>query len=241
MEGGDLLKAAVYGCIVSLTRKSGYCYASNKYIAEKFDVHPVTVSKKVNELQEEGWIRTEIEQNHSRKIYLNKLITLNPETKGVKSQDLGGVKSQDLHSNINISNKRKKAATPLPTEELEEELTYEEDEELKPYNPLKRKKPLKKNEKNAVVKLCNMFAHLAGINTPIDAKPWLRPISGLYKACGKDYQATIDFMRKGIAYFEDRELSYTPHTLYKNKPLIDKWVSEEQQERESKFNNGLYA
>jgi hypothetical protein len=47
-------------------------------------------------------------------------------------------------------------------------------------------------------------------------------------------------MRDGIAYFENRGLSYTPHTLYKNKPLIEKWLKEEQTKEDDKYNSPLY-
>lgn len=245
-EGGDMLKAMIYGLVSSLTKKEGYCYASNKYIAEKLGVHPQTVSKKVSELVEEEWLQIELLDNHRRRLYLYKLKTIRPETKGVSLQakggkptDLGGGKPTDLYSNINNSIKRKEAAELLPSDEEIEEITYEEYD--KPYQPLKRKKkPLRKSEQNAVAKLCNMFSVLAGIEGDVDAKPWVRPISGLYKACNKDYQATINFMRDGIAYFENRGLSYTPHTLYKNKPLIEKWLKEEQNKEDEKYNSPLY-
>lgn len=64
----------LYGDIASLTHKDGYCYASNSFLAEEFDVTPQAISKWVNMLKDKGYIRVEMLYNGTevkqRKIYL---------------------------------------------------------------------------------------------------------------------------------------------------------------------------
>lgn len=58
----------LYGEITALAQKEGYCWASNKYFADLYDVNTNTVSKWVNELVKAGFVSVLIEQGVSRKI-----------------------------------------------------------------------------------------------------------------------------------------------------------------------------
>ena len=72
-EEGNLTKAMLFGLITSLTNRKGYCYASNKYLAEKFNRKDKSIiSKYISELESGGWIITEIdkEAGNKRKIWL---------------------------------------------------------------------------------------------------------------------------------------------------------------------------
>ena len=65
----------VYGIISSLTRKSGYCYASNSYIADVLNSNATSVSKFVNQLAKLGCITIEYKYGKNkecieRRIYL---------------------------------------------------------------------------------------------------------------------------------------------------------------------------
>ncbi len=66
----------LYAIITSLTCKEGYCFASNKYLAEKLDVNPKTVSSWISDLRDKGFINLELIRNENnqiiqRKIYIN--------------------------------------------------------------------------------------------------------------------------------------------------------------------------
>lgn len=70
VENGEHEKAVLYGCIGSLCRKKGYCWASNKFLAKKMGLrNPGHISQYVQELIRDGWIKTEIHENR-RKIWL---------------------------------------------------------------------------------------------------------------------------------------------------------------------------
>lgn len=66
----------LYAVITSLTTKEGYCYASNSYLGEKFDVDPKTISSWLKELRKFNYIIVEIIRNDKkeiiqRRIYIN--------------------------------------------------------------------------------------------------------------------------------------------------------------------------
>ena len=66
----------LYAIITSLTHKEGYCYATNKYLAEKLGVKTNTVSSWITDLNRKGFIKVELIRNDKkqivgRRIYLN--------------------------------------------------------------------------------------------------------------------------------------------------------------------------
>lgn len=73
------LKANVkllYAFITSLTNKEGYCYASNSYLGNKFNVDPKTISNWLKELRTYNYIVIELIRNDKqeiiqRRIYIN--------------------------------------------------------------------------------------------------------------------------------------------------------------------------
>lgn len=66
----------LYAVITSLSNKEGYCYATNKYLAEKLGVEPNTVSSWITDLKRKEFIKVELIRNEKnqikqRKIYIN--------------------------------------------------------------------------------------------------------------------------------------------------------------------------
>ena len=66
----------LYAIITSLACKEGYCFASNKYLAEKLDVNPKTISSWIFDLKNRKFIIVELIRNENkqivqRKIYIN--------------------------------------------------------------------------------------------------------------------------------------------------------------------------
>lgn len=63
-------KAMIYGCIESLCRNKGYCWASNNFLARKIGLkNSGNISNSIQELKRVGWIRTEVD-NNKRKIWI---------------------------------------------------------------------------------------------------------------------------------------------------------------------------
>ena len=66
----------LYAVITSLSNKEGYCFASNKYLAEKLNVGANTVSGWITDLRKKNFIQVELIRNDKqeiiqRRIYIN--------------------------------------------------------------------------------------------------------------------------------------------------------------------------
>lgn len=107
----------LYAIITSLACKEGYCFASNKYLAEKLDVNPKTVSSWISDLRDKNFIIVELIRNGNnqiiqRKIYIND--SPYPLNNGYQYQSKNGqaiyqkVEDNVIRNNIKNNNKVKK-------------------------------------------------------------------------------------------------------------------------------------
>lgn len=62
----------LYGIIILLSHKKGYCYADNKYLENYFGVGPRRISSLLKELSDNNYITMEYKHKFQRKIYINK-------------------------------------------------------------------------------------------------------------------------------------------------------------------------
>lgn len=60
----------VFGLIISLALKSGYCFASNNFLANYINVSERTITNSLSNLKKLGYILVK-DENHNRKIYIN--------------------------------------------------------------------------------------------------------------------------------------------------------------------------
>lgn len=91
--------------------------------------------------------------------------------------------------------------------------------------------------------LVRAFAESAGIEIKgtFDASPWSKPLGAIYQYFEKDADKTIAFIKRAAEYFEGHGLTYTPQTLHKNLPMIDKWIQEQADKKFAHLeNNPLY-
>lgn len=110
----DKLKAnekLLYGEITALANKNGYCWAENNYFAKLYDVHKITVSNWISNLEKQGYISIQLEyvkgtkQVSKRYIYLNDSPTpISEKANRYKSKDLQGISEK---TNAPISEKTK--------------------------------------------------------------------------------------------------------------------------------------
>jgi hypothetical protein len=66
-EGAKLL----YGEITALCNELGYCYASNAYFAKLYKLDRRTIRRWINQLIDQGFIRSEVSKRNTRKIYID--------------------------------------------------------------------------------------------------------------------------------------------------------------------------
>ncbi len=96
----------LYAIITSLACKEGYCFATNKYLAEKLDVNPKTISSWISDLSKRNFIIVEVIRNENkqiiqRKIYINDVPY--PLNIGYQYQSKNG---QAIHQKIEDNNIR---------------------------------------------------------------------------------------------------------------------------------------
>lgn len=88
--------------ISSLCAEKGYCFASNKYLAEIFDITEVSISSKISKLEKKGYITVEYQKRGceiiSRKIRLKNILI--DDYKNFKST----IKENFKDNNISINN-----------------------------------------------------------------------------------------------------------------------------------------
>lgn len=63
----------LYAIITSLACKEGYCFASNKYLAEKLDINPKTISSWISDLKNKNFIVVELIRNENNQIIQRKI------------------------------------------------------------------------------------------------------------------------------------------------------------------------
>lgn len=79
----------LYGEITALCNEKGYCWASNGYFADLYEVSKVTVSRWIKALVDKGYISTEIEFKENSKEILHRYIKIvdTPINKNVKENN----------------------------------------------------------------------------------------------------------------------------------------------------------
>ena len=104
----------LYAIITSLACKEGYCFASNKYLAEKLDVNPKTISSWISDLKDKNFVIVELIRNENkqiiqRRIYINDVPY--PLNNGYQYQSKNGqaihqkVEDNNIRNNNKINNK----------------------------------------------------------------------------------------------------------------------------------------
>jgi len=96
----------LYAIITSLACKEGYCFATNKYLAEKLGVNPKTISSWISDLKDRNFIIVELIRNENnqiiqRKIYINDVPY--PLNNGYHYQSKNG---QTIHQKVENNNIR---------------------------------------------------------------------------------------------------------------------------------------
>jgi hypothetical protein len=114
----------LYGEITCLTNQKGYCFASNSYFAELYQISTKTVSRWISQLSEYNYVLLDFEYKENskevsrRKIYINDTPNINRWTKmsvagGQKCLEEVDKNVQDNNTSIIIQDKIKEADKPL--------------------------------------------------------------------------------------------------------------------------------
>lgn len=95
----------LYAEITSLTNEKGFCWASNNYFAELYDINKGTVSKLLAELKNYGYINIELIYKDNSKEVKKRIITLlSNSTIPIVKNDIYPMDEKDKENNIKVLN-----------------------------------------------------------------------------------------------------------------------------------------
>jgi hypothetical protein len=128
----------LYGEIVALSNKNGYCFASNRYFAELYGVSKMTISLLIKNLVDNGYIETEIKYKENSKEIDNRYIkiVIYPYIKKSIYPIYENLKDNNININntsINIKENIKRKNFQKPTVEEVSEYCKERNNNIDPY------------------------------------------------------------------------------------------------------------
>lgn len=132
-----LLSRLLYAEITALTNEKGYCWATNKYFAELYEVSIQTISSCINQLKEFGYINVEMIYKEGTKEILNRYIKIfeypikENLNRGIKEnfKDNNTYINNTINNTYNIDSNNKNKKFIKPT--LEEIKQFIKDKNLK--------------------------------------------------------------------------------------------------------------
>jgi len=96
----------LYGEITALSNKLGYCFASNAYFADLYDVSKNTVSRWLSDLKKLGFINIMIERNENKQIIKRIIgIVKKVDTSINKKIKVNSTRNNTTSNNISIKEK----------------------------------------------------------------------------------------------------------------------------------------
>lgn len=100
----------LYGEITALCNEKGYCWASNQYFANLYEVSKVSVSKWINELQDAGYVQCEIIYKDGSKEILNRYIRIvyDPIKEKLNTPIKEKFKDNNTNNNNTVNNTKKR-------------------------------------------------------------------------------------------------------------------------------------
>tara|TARA_R100001510_G_C7607646_1_gene172188 strand:+ start:35 stop:628 length:594 start_codon:yes stop_codon:yes gene_type:complete len=96
----------LYGEITALSGKLGYCYATNNYFAELYNVSKNTISSWISDLKNLGFITVNIERNAKKQIIKRCIGITKKMDSSIHKKMKGNNTSNNNTSNINITKEK---------------------------------------------------------------------------------------------------------------------------------------
>lgn len=101
----------LYGQILSLTKKSGFCFANNSYLSELNNVTPKTISNSIANLKKNNYIRVEYHKEetnkYKRKIFMTDKVVWKINSGGIEKNVNTSMEDNYYHNNIKNKKRNK--------------------------------------------------------------------------------------------------------------------------------------
>lgn len=172
-----------YGRIMSLTHKEGYCYATNKYLAEKCKTNERNISNWLKILKDQMYIFCEYVKNEKGEIVLRKIFTRETykrnNTKNFTTPPYNTpyqTMSDPLTENGKYNNKDNNNKNGLVDDNFSEENFQEGGYDFPPQNQTKPDHDFLLEDKNKTEEQPNLVANFLK-NLPTEQKKYFLPLS----------------------------------------------------------------
>ena len=96
----------LYAEITALSNKEGYCWSSNNYFADLFDVTPQTVSTWISNLKDKGHLERKIIRNDKKQVLKRKLIPIKDFLNTSPKNDIYPIKENVKGNNTRVNTTR---------------------------------------------------------------------------------------------------------------------------------------
>lgn len=105
----------LYSEILALSKKNGFCWATNEHFAKAFSKHEMTISKAISELKNANYLKVESTRSNlgiQRKLFAlseNANSAISKKTKcGLSENDVSALSENAYHNNTSIKKSKKK-------------------------------------------------------------------------------------------------------------------------------------
>lgn len=204
----------LYGEITALTNEKGYCWATNNYFANLYNVYPTTISKWLRTLKEKNYISIELIYKDGTKEIQNRYIKL----KETPIADLNNTYCQKEQEGIN-----KKSNTPINKKS--------KDNNTSSNNTFNNTYYINKE-------LNDLFIDFLKIRKELKARNTERAIKSLLKTLSEyDDETKYKMIEKSIRCSWKDVFPLKENKPYKQKPvreeIVPEWFGKEQKENKA--------
>ena len=174
----------VYGYVSALTNSKGYCYATNKYLAETFEVSEKTIQRAVNSLVEKGYLKSVIIRDDEGMVVERRLFLTFPAPKenadkphndGMDKFVHRGMDKNVQYNNINNNNYLGSFSNSPNTSEAntspKENAVENKQVKLKP-----TRKKLKVSEDSTYFRVVSLYNEMADMKCKANTKTFVKNI-----------------------------------------------------------------
>ena len=157
----------LYGEVTALCNEKGYCWASNSYFSDLYKVSKTSISKWINQLVDNGYLKSDIEYKDGTKEILHRYLRIVNDPIKEKLNTPIEEKLKDNNTSFNnTSNKRKKEGTKNSYESIINNFTDNEELRETLFEFIKMRKLNKKIMTDRA--LTNLITKLKGLSSDTD-------------------------------------------------------------------------